>query len=307
MTNLDNNFNNAGGEYVEPIATRVVADDALYAPQNVPAYIPQQPVSSGVGAKVGIGVLGALAGGVLTWAAMHAGGLGGATTGTTVAEATEALHDGTFVSGHHVVNPAVDLAVTMTVEGGRITAVHTDYTTGESPVSDEINADAVPRLEAEAVELQHSNVTMISGATATVDAFRGALQEAINNAVAGTTAAAVAPAAPAAGPAAAGELQDGTFHGTNEDVLSEDGRSFGHLEVTITVENGHITHIESTYPGQAEGESPRSLEINEAAVPQLIDEAIVNQDHNVTVISGATQTVHAFSTSLQAAINAARG
>lgn len=322
MSNLDNDFNNVPvGVPVsqEPIATRVVADDALYAPQNVPAYVPQPIKSSQIGQKVGIGVLSALAGGALTWAAMH--GAGGTTAGTAVAGAAEALHDGTYVSNPHVVNPAVDLAVTLTVEGGRITAVHTNYTTGESPVSDEINAEAVPQLEAEAVELQHANVTMISGATATVDAFRGAMQEALNQAITGVAVAptadhaepmeeaaagAAAGGAAAAGEAAAGALHDGTFQGTNEEVTG-DGRTFGHLQVTVTVEGGRITHIESTYPGQGEGESPGSLALNEEAVPKLIAEAIENQSHEVTVISGATATVHSFSDSLQAALNEARG
>jgi len=326
----------------EPVATTTVADQAFYTPTNVPAYVPQKTVSSGLASKVGIGALSAVAGGVLTWAAMHAA----APNVVAIPEAPVApvapvgttLHDGTFYSGVFAVNPNVDLQLAVHVTSGRITDIVPDITKGASPVSDEINEEALPQLIASAINYQNGEIDMVSGATGTTNAFRESLQAALNQSRAGiTTLPAPAPIAPSAPPvaepapapaegghgagagagqpnltrpgleAATGELQDGVWEGSAEDVHEPSREnSFGKVQVTITTAGGRITEISATYPGQAEGESGRSLEINEGAVPELIAEALEKQNAELTVITGATYTAHAFAESLQWALNSAR-
>jgi len=327
----------------EPVETQTVADQAFYTPTNVPAYVPQKTASSGLASKVGIGALSAVAGGVLTWAAMHA-----AAPHQVVAEpgvpvtpiapipgATDTLHDGTFYSGVFAVNPNVDLQLAVHVAGGRITEIVPDITKGMNEVSDEINNDALPKLIASAIEHQNGNIDMVTGATGTSNAFHESLQAALSQSHAGITtlpapapiataepAPAETPAAEAGGhgagdasqpnltrpgiEAATGPLQDGVWEGSTVEVAGADRGRYGDVMVTVTTEGGRITHIEATYPGQQEGERERSLAINEEAVPQLIADAIEKQSAEVNVVTGATYTSHAFAESLQWALNEAR-
>jgi len=324
--------------YVEqPVVAQTVADQAVYTPQNVPAYVPQAAATSGIGAKVGIGALSAIAGGVLTWAFMHNHTPQVAAPEmpmAPVAPAAGELHDGTFYSGTFAVNPSVDLQLAVHVVNGRISEIVPDITKGASPVSDSINEDALPKLVASAIEHQDGNIDMVTDATGTSNAFHEGLQAALNQSRAGIASLpAPAPIAeggeehgtyPAEGEehatadagtpnltrpgieAADGPLHDGTWEGSTVEVAGADRGRYGDVMVTVTTEGGRITHIEATYPGQQEGERERSLQINEEAIPELIADAIEKQSAEVNVVTGATYTSHAFAESLQWALNEAR-
>lgn len=72
--------------------------------------------------------------------------------------------------------------VQVTVSGGKITNVQfLDYP-HDRRTSQEINSQAMPALQAEAIQAQSANVDIVSGATATSEAFIQSLQSALSKA-----------------------------------------------------------------------------------------------------------------------------
>ncbi|HZQ29614.1 MAG TPA: FMN-binding protein [Patescibacteria group bacterium] len=68
------------------------------------------------------------------------------------------------------------------IQGGKITDVAFLQYPNDRNTSIEINSQAMPYLKSEAIQAQSANVDIISGATATSDAFRQSLQSALNKA-----------------------------------------------------------------------------------------------------------------------------
>jgi len=92
-------------------------------------------------------------------------------------------------------------------------------------------------------------------------------------------------------PAAAGLVVNGTSVDTQ----------YGPVQVQITVSGGRITKataIEHPTGGQ-------SGDINDAAVPQLVQETLAAQSAHIDAVSGATYTSQGYTQSLQAALDAA--
>ena len=77
---------------------------------------------------------------------------------------------------------------------------------------------------------------------------------------------------------------------------------WGPVQVQITVQSGKITKV--TILQQPNG-NRRDAEINDQAVPILIDETIHAQSANIDMVSGATVTSEGYVESLQAAIDEA--
>jgi uncharacterized protein with FMN-binding domain len=108
------------------------------------------------------------------------------------------------------------------------------------------------------------------------------------------------PAAPrSSAPAKTGGLglRTGTFAGT---AVSH---KYGTVRVTITVSSGRMTNAAATYTAS----SQLSERINADAIPKLRSEALVAQSANIATVSGATYTSGAYRSSLQAALDRARG
>jgi uncharacterized protein with FMN-binding domain len=79
---------------------------------------------------------------------------------------------------------------------------------------------------------------------------------------------------------------------------------YGPVQVRITVSNGRLTAVDAIeYPT----ESPRDAQINSYAVPQLNQEALAARSAQIDMISGATYTSQGYVTSLQSALDKARG
>lgn len=108
---------------------------------------------------------------------------GAATASTTTTRATTSsstgLADGTF-KGSTVSTKYGPLQATITVSGGRITAVTVPTTPANDRKSVAINASAVPRLVQATLTAQSSKVSNVSGATYTSTAYRTSLQAAID-------------------------------------------------------------------------------------------------------------------------------
>lgn len=149
-----------------------------------------------------------------------------------------------------------------------------------------ISAGAIPTLVTEAKEAQSADIEIVTGATHTSDAFKQSLQDAINQSHAGTSMA-----------APLGTVNDGTFVGNPAST----GRA-GDAVVTITVAGGHITDITADMPDHSWGDTS-----NEAIIPVLVEEAKETQSAHLNFVTGATGSSTAFMTSLQSAINQARG
>ena len=77
---------------------------------------------------------------------------------------------------------------------------------------------------------------------------------------------------------------------------------WGPVQVQITVQSGKITKV--TILQQPNG-NRRDAEINDQAVPILIDETIQAQSANIDMVSGATVTSEGYVESLQAALDEA--
>jgi len=88
------------------------------------------------------------------------------------------LRSGTF-AGSAVTHKYGTLRITIVIRGGVITDIRWTYSTS-LPLSEKINADALPNLRSEALSIQSAQVHTISGATYTSGAYRTSLQSAID-------------------------------------------------------------------------------------------------------------------------------
>lgn len=90
---------------------------------------------------------------------------------------------------------------------------------------------------------------------------------------------------------------DGTFSGG-----AARAGAFGKVQVQITVASGKVTAINILQVPTADS---KSVDINNRAIPRLIDDAIASQSASVSNVSGASYTSRAFKASLQSALTAA--
>lgn len=102
---------------------------------------------------------------------------------------------------------------------------------------------------------------------------------------------------PTATPKAISGYKDGTYTGNVADAY------FGNVQIKTVVQNGKITDIQFLqYPN----DRSTSIRINTGAMPILKSEAIQNQNAQVEIVSGATQTSQAFIESLTSALAMAK-
>ncbi len=98
------------------------------------------------------------------------------TTKPPAPPANPGMKNGTF-AGNAVTQRYGTIKVTIVVSGGKITDVTATYPTGGE--TGRINARAVPRLRQEVLTAQSANVSTVSGATYTSNAYKQSLQSAI--------------------------------------------------------------------------------------------------------------------------------
>lgn len=94
-----------------------------------------------------------------------------------------------------------------------------------------------------------------------------------------------------------GQYKDGSYTGNVADAY------FGNLQVQAVVSGGKITDVIFLQYPNDRGESKQ---INSQAMPYLKAEAIQAQNANVNIVSGATQSSHAFIESLGNALSQAK-
>ncbi|MEV6614181.1 FMN-binding protein [Streptomyces sp. NPDC051051] len=170
--------------------------------------------------------------------------------------------------------------------------------------SDQVTADAVPKLNQAVVTQQSPDIDAVSGATYTSAGYRKSLQSAIDkaNASAGTQGSGAqqgskAPEAPKA-PEGSGNAQaGGTF--TGEAAQTQ----YGTVQVRITVSGGRITKAEAVQAPEG-GQSDR---VTADAVPKLNQAAVAAGTADIDAVSGATYTSAGYKKSLQSALDQAGG
>jgi uncharacterized protein with FMN-binding domain len=95
--------------------------------------------------------------------------------------------------------------------------------------------------------------------------------------------------------APASGLRDGKFNGRPV------SNPFGNIQVAITVSGGKVTNVAASYPTAGQ-----SASINAGAIPKLKASVLEAQSADIDAVSGATFTTEAYTSSLQAAFDAAR-
>lgn len=94
-----------------------------------------------------------------------------------------------------------------------------------------------------------------------------------------------------------GRYKDGEYLGSEVDAY------YGIVQVKVKITGGKITQVQFVqYPSDQQ----TSKRINDEATPILAQEAIIAQNEQVEIVSGATQTSGAFRESLKTALDKAR-
>ena len=77
---------------------------------------------------------------------------------------------------------------------------------------------------------------------------------------------------------------------------------YGPIQVQLEVSGSTITHVSVLQYPDSDG---RDIQINQYALPQLIQQTLDQQDGSVSMISGATYTSEGYTQSLQSALDQA--
>ncbi|MET9969093.1 FMN-binding protein, partial [Streptomyces sp. NPDC006356] len=178
----------------------------------------------------------------------------------------------TVVKGSTVQTEKGPVQVEVTFQGSRITAVKML----QQPNHPQTTA-AVPKLIAETLEAQSTDIDAVSGATITSDGYKESLQAAID---------ANAKAAASASAASRTQTVDGPTVNTEK----------GPVQVQVTFEGDKIAAVKML-------QQPNHPQTT-AAVPKLVAETLEAQSADIDTVSGATITSDGYRESLQAAIDA---
>ncbi|MCX4702194.1 FMN-binding protein [Streptomyces sp. NBC_01373] len=178
------------------------------------------------------------------------------------------------------------IQVRLTVAGGKITKAEA-VQAPKGGQSDQITADAVPKLNAATVAAQSAQIDAVSGATYTSTGYKQSLQSAIDKA----NSTAGSGAAEGSGDAQAAKTVTGDAVDTQ----------YGAIQVRITVANGKITKAETVQAPKG----GQSDQITANAVPKLNQAAIAAGTADIDAVSGATYTSAGYKKSLQSALDQA--
>jgi uncharacterized protein with FMN-binding domain len=96
---------------------------------------------------------------------------------TTTVEYKDGTYDGSVTNAFYG-----NVQVSVTILSGKISAVNFLQSPNENPNSIYVNQAAMPYLKQEAIKAQSSNISIVTGATFTSQAFIGSLSNALNQA-----------------------------------------------------------------------------------------------------------------------------
>ncbi|MGW4574102.1 FMN-binding protein [Streptomyces tendae] len=183
--------------------------------------------------------------------------------------------------------------VRVTVSGGKITRAEA-VQAPKGGQSDQVTADAVPKLNQAAVAAGNADIDAVSGATYTSAGYAKSLQSALDKA-----------AAAAGSNAGAGAADEGAGAGQGTQVLTGDAAQtqYGPVQVRVTVSGGRITDVEALQAPKG----GRSDQVTADAVPKLNRAAVAAGNADIDAVSGATYTSAGYTQSLQSALDRAGG
>ena len=206
--------------------------------------------------------------------------------------AAVALADGTYTAQGEGFSSETPIKVTVTVAGGKITAVVIDEH-GESKDMIPAVATALETLLAAIAEKNSAEVDVVAGATWTSKGIMAAVKAALEQAAAEVPEA---PAAEEAAPEEPGALINGTFAGEAQGFSSEKN-----IKVTVTFVDGKITAVVIDDHGESKDMIPAV-----ATALETLPAAIVEKNEaEVDVVAGATWTSKGIMAAVKAALEAA--
>lgn len=167
--------------------------------------------------------------------------------------------------------------------------------------SDQVTANAIPKLNQAALTAQSADIDAVSGATYTSAGYKKSLQSAIDkgNAAAAAGSSSGSGQATPAPSESAGNAQAAAKTVTGKVAQTQ----YGPVQVRVTVEGGKITKAEAVQ--QPKG--GQSDQVNGNAIPKLNQAAVAAGDANIDAVSGATYTSAGYKESLQSALDQAGG
>ncbi|WP_167392563.1 FMN-binding protein [Streptomyces pactum] len=196
--------------------------------------------------------------------------------------------------------------VRLTVNDGKITGAEA-VQAPKGGQSDQVTADAVPRLNQAAVTAGNADIDAVSGATYTSAGYKQSLQSALDKVAAGSAGQGSggqgSGGAGSGGPDAGGAGSGGGAQGTQTLTGAVARTQYGPVQVRVTVSGGKITNAEAL---QAP-EGGQSDQVTADAVPRLNQAAVTAGNADIDAVSGATYTSAGYKQSLQSALDRAGG
>ncbi|MEU6448724.1 FMN-binding protein [Streptomyces sp. NPDC046979] len=200
--------------------------------------------------------------------------------------------------------------VRLTVSGGKITGAEA-VRAPKGGQSDQVTADAVPKLNQAAVSTGTADIDAVSGATYTSAGYVKSLQSALDKVAA---ASAGQDSGEGSGQGSGGGTGQGSGDGSGEEqggggqgtqVLTGDvaQTQYGPVQVRVTVSGGRITAAETLQAPKG----GRSDQVTADAVPKLDRAAVSAGTADIDAVSGATYTSAGYKQSLQSALDRAGG
>ncbi|MFC4467382.1 FMN-binding protein [Streptomyces xiangluensis] len=193
-----------------------------------------------------------------------------------------AVQDGT-VTGTAATTEYGPVQVRVTMSGGKITKSEA-VQQPKGGRSDQISADAIPKLNQAAVTAGSADIDAVSGATYTSAGYKKSLQSAIDKA-----------AQSGGGGSSSGSAQAQTVTG---DVATTE---YGPVQVRVTMSGGKITKSEAVQKPTG----GRSDQISGNSIPKLNQAAVTAGSADIDAVSGATYTSAGYKKSLQSALDKA--
>ncbi|MFE7274647.1 FMN-binding protein [Streptomyces sp. NPDC057623] len=199
------------------------------------------------------------------------------------------------VTGDAVQTQYGAVQVRITVNGGKITKAET-VQAPKGGQSDQVTANAVPKLNQAAIAAGTADIDAVSGATYTSAGYKESLQSALDKAEA-SAGSSQGSGSQDSGSQGSGAAQARTVTGGVSQT------QYGPVQVRITVDGGKITKAETVQAPKG-GQSDR---ITANAVPKLNQAAIAAGTADIDAVSGATYTSAGYKESLQSALDQAGG
>lgn len=220
----------------------------------------------------------------------------------TETSSAEAAAGSVTIAGEFVATRWGDVQVEVTLDGADVTEVVALVLPADDHHSADISDYVEPILREEAITYDSADVSVISGATYTCEAYAESLQSALDQAgMVGAPATVMQPEPEVAAAKPVDVVADAAEAG---DVMSATGEAisirWGEVQVAVTVQGDDIIAVETLAIPMDDRKSER---INAQAEPALREEAIASDSADVSVVSGATYTSKAYAASLQSALD----